>query len=126
VPSTGRSFENPLENGVRLIYSLPSVNRTDATAKTRRAVAEVLKRQGYVSAVDVLLHIGMLDKADYENWRMGRVPYLEKVVHGSLGKVTAVPLHHLAQDSMGSRHALLLEGRYRPPEALPNRDERTA
>jgi hypothetical protein len=53
-------------------------------------VAEVLKRQGYVSAVDVLLHIGMLDKADYENWRMGRVPYLEKVVHGSLGKVSTV------------------------------------
>jgi hypothetical protein len=43
-----------------------------------------------VSAVDVLLHIGMLDKADYENWRMGRVPYLEKVVHGSLGKVSTV------------------------------------
>lgn len=66
------------------------MNRTDATAKTRRAISEVLTRQGYVSAVDVLLHVGMLDKADYENWRMGRVPYLEKVIRGSLGKVSTV------------------------------------
>ena len=32
----------------------------------------------------------MLDKADYESWRRGRVPYLEKVVRGNLGKVSAV------------------------------------
>ncbi len=69
---------------------LRPLNRTDATAKTRRAVSEVLTRQGYVSAIDVLLHVGMLDKADCENWRMGRVPYLEKVVRGSLGKVSTV------------------------------------
>lgn len=66
------------------------MNRADSIAKTRRAVFEILTRQGYVSAVDVLLHIGMLDKADYESWRRGRVPYLEKVVRGSLAKVSAV------------------------------------
>ena len=53
-------------------------------------MSEILTRQGYVSAIDVLLHIGMLDKADYESWRRGRVPYLEKVVRGNLGKVSAV------------------------------------
>ncbi len=43
-----------------------------------------------MSAVDVLLHTGMLERTDYDNWRKGRVPYLEKVVHGSLGKVSTV------------------------------------
>lgn len=66
------------------------MNRADTIAKTRRAVSEILTRQGYVSAIDVLLHIGMLDKADYESWRRGRVPYLEKVVRGNLAKVSAV------------------------------------
>ena len=35
--------------------------------------------RGYAAPVDVLMDIGVLSKQDYENWRFGKVPYLERV-----------------------------------------------
>jgi len=32
--------------------------------------------------------MGNLNKKDYENWRFGQVPYLEKVMEGSLSKIS--------------------------------------
>lgn len=67
-----------------------AMNRNELTAKVRRAVSDVLRRQGYVAAVDVLMELGYLDKARYEDWRRGRVPSLERVIHAGLGKVNVV------------------------------------
>jgi hypothetical protein len=43
-------------------------------------MSDLLTRQGFVSTVDVLIDMGRLARKDYEDWRMGRVPFLERVV----------------------------------------------
>jgi Fe-S-cluster containining protein len=58
--------------------------------RTRRAVAQVLKRQAYVSAVDVFQELGVLKKPHLEDWRFGRVPCLERKLVSSLGKLSRV------------------------------------
>lgn len=52
-----------------------------------RAVHEVLERNGYVAPVDVLLQMQRITKQQYEDWRFGRIPYLERVTLGGLGKM---------------------------------------
>ena len=58
------------------------------------------QERGYAATVDVLMDIGYLKKTDYESWRNGKVPYLEKVCSANLGKLSTV-LHQMrvyAQD----------------------------
>lgn len=43
-------------------------------------------RQRYVTPIDVLVGLGWLRPAHVEDWRRGRVPYLERVTVASLGK----------------------------------------
>lgn len=50
----------------------------------------LIKEKGVASTADVLIKIGVLTKENYENWRFGRVPYLEKVCQINLGKLSAV------------------------------------
>jgi hypothetical protein len=52
-----------------------------------RAVAEALATAGFVAPVDVLLRLGRLTKRDYEDWRFGRIPYLERACVGNLAKL---------------------------------------
>ena len=54
--------------------------------KIVRAVAAIMRRQDVVAPVDVMLEMGRIKKEDFENWRLGRVAYLEMVFVGSLGK----------------------------------------
>lgn len=55
------------------------MNNTELTGKVHSAVYHQCQRRGYAAPVDVLMDISVLSKADYENWRRGKVPYLEKV-----------------------------------------------
>ena len=52
-----------------------------------RAVEGLLARGKAVAPVDVLVKMGMLESARLEDWRFGRVPYLEKVIHGNLTRL---------------------------------------
>ena len=49
-----------------------------------RAVEPLLARGKVVAPVDVLVGMGLLDPAKLEDWRLGRVPYLEKVIDCNL------------------------------------------
>ena len=64
--------------------------KSDGLARVRRAFAAILNRQGYVSVVDVLVEMQSLTPAHLEDWRFGRVPYLERVVQGNLSKLSAI------------------------------------
>jgi uncharacterized protein len=64
------------------------MNSTEVVQRTRHAATQVLKRQGYVSAVDVFVELGTLKKQDLEDWRRGRVPYLEERLQGGLGNLS--------------------------------------
>jgi len=54
------------------------------------AVAAILARSDVVAPVDVLLEMGYLKKRDLEDWRHGRVAFLEKVLAGNLSKASRV------------------------------------
>lgn len=58
--------------------------------KVRGAMHRQRKDRGYASAVDVLMDIGVLSKAKYEDWRFGRVDYLERACALNLRKLSLV------------------------------------
>ena len=48
------------------------------------AVGTLLARGKVVAPVDVIVRMGLLEPAELEDWRFGRVPYLEKVMNCNL------------------------------------------
>jgi len=59
-------------------------------ARVRAAIAVVLRQKGYVSVVDVLVEMKRLTPAHVDDWRLGRIPYLERVVQGNLSKLSLI------------------------------------
>ena len=53
-----------------------------------RAVARILARDKVVAPVDVLIEMDLLTSKALEDWRRGRVPYLEKVISGNLPRLS--------------------------------------
>lgn len=62
--------------------------------KVHAAVYRQCRNRGYATPVDVLMDIGVLSKQNYENWRFGRVPYLEAVCSVNLRKLSFI-LHQM-------------------------------
>jgi hypothetical protein len=63
------------------------MNDNQLKDKTNQAVNKLLANKGYVAVVDVLMELGVLTQKDYEDWRRGRVKYLERVVRINLRKI---------------------------------------
>jgi hypothetical protein len=55
-----------------------------------RAVTAILESGDVVTAVDVFVGMGLLDPKNVEAWRMGRIPYLEGVIHCNLEKASRI------------------------------------
>lgn len=55
------------------------MNNQELTAKVNSSMYCQCRSRGYATAVDVLMDIGVLQKDKYEDWRFGRIPYLERV-----------------------------------------------
>ena len=66
------------------------MNKQELTKKVTAAMNKILREKGIVSPVEVLIEIGALTKPNYENWRLGRIPYLEKVCAMNLHKLSTV------------------------------------
>jgi hypothetical protein len=54
--------------------------------KIVKAVNNELKSQNFVAPTRVFISIGLLEAQDIDNWRKGRIPYLEKVIKCNLAK----------------------------------------
>lgn len=48
----------------------------------------VLQRQHYVSPIDVFLGVGWLQPNQVQDWKKGKIAYLEAVIQGSLEKIS--------------------------------------
>jgi hypothetical protein len=59
-------------------------------AKIVKAVAEILDTSFIVTPVDVLIHMTLLTAKDLEDWRLGRIPYLERVIQCNLAKASRI------------------------------------
>ena len=58
--------------------------------KVHSAMYHQCQNRGYAAPVDVLMDIGVLPKQKYEDWRFGRVPYLECVCTVNLRKLSFI------------------------------------
>ena len=70
------------------------MNDKELIEKVHSSMYQQLKRKGYATAVDVLMDLGVLSKANYELWRNGKVSYLERVCSINLKKLSTI-LHEM-------------------------------
>jgi hypothetical protein len=63
-------------------------NQQKLWQKIAAAGSAAVAKNGYVTAIDALLATGWLQAEKVEEWRRGRVPYLEQVVIASLPKIS--------------------------------------
>ena len=66
------------------------MNRMEIRSRVRAIMSAKVDEYGMVSPVEVLIDLGYLSKDDYENWRFGRVQYLEKVCKVNLSKLSTI------------------------------------
>jgi hypothetical protein len=68
--------------------SVDSFRRDPMYPQIERAVAAILASSKGVAPVDVIVRLGWLSTANLENWRFGRVPYLERVIRCNLTRLS--------------------------------------
>lgn len=67
-----------------------SLNRKELATRISIATSRLLKEEGYISFADLFQNLGYLSKEDYESWRKGQVPYLEKVIRVNLMRINYI------------------------------------
>jgi hypothetical protein len=79
-------------------------NQAKLRGKIAAASSTAIAENGCVTAIDALLATGWLRPEKVEEWRRGRVPYLEQAVVASLGKIsTAMRVFRSVVESQGLR-----------------------
>ena len=63
-------------------------NRGDIDRRVIRAAEAALAKRKFVTAIDVLVGVGWLEPRRVDEWRQGRVDYLERVTVANLGKIS--------------------------------------
>ena len=66
------------------------MNNQELIAKVNSSMYRQCRDRGFAAPVDVLMDIGVLQKDKYDDWRFGRIPYLERVCMVNLGKLYTV------------------------------------
>ena len=66
------------------------MNQSELIKKVGSSMYQQVNNIGYATAVQTLMDMQILSKEDYERWRKGQVPYLEKVCHINLKKLASV------------------------------------
>ena len=66
------------------------MNDHELVAKVNSSMYCQCRDRGFATPVDVLMDIGVLQKDKYEDWRFGRISYLERVCTINLHKLSTV------------------------------------
>ena len=66
------------------------MNNLDLKERIKEIGKEIIEKKGYFSSIDILLRLNYLSKKNYENWRIGKVEYLEKVCCVNLRKLSTI------------------------------------
>jgi hypothetical protein len=56
--------------------------------RIEKVVAGILATGKVVTPIDVLIGMELLTRAEVEDWRRGRIPYLERVIRGNLTRLS--------------------------------------
>ena len=66
------------------------MNNSDWRNKIKLVGKDIIEEKGYLSSIELLLKLEYLSQKDYENWRFGKVEYLEKVCSVNLKKLSTI------------------------------------
>jgi len=66
------------------------VNRVELKKRVGNVGTLLVREKGYIAPVDVFMRMGLLSVKDYEAWRSGSVPYMEKVCGANLGQLSFI------------------------------------
>lgn len=69
------------------------MNRQELKKKVKQTVHYLVGIKGYASPMDLLLKMEKITPKLVEEWRLGRVPYLERVIHGNLSQLNFILSH---------------------------------
>lgn len=67
-----------------------NINDKEITGAVHNAMYQQWKQHGYATPVDTLIYIGVLSKKSYEEWRFGKIPYLESTCTINLRKLSVI------------------------------------
>ena len=70
------------------------MNNAELIKRVNASMYQQIWRRGYATPVDVLMDTGILSKQKYEDWRFGKVDYLERVCTANFMKLSLV-LHQM-------------------------------
>ena len=71
-------------------YCTKYIKMKNMSEKVHSSINRQCHEKGFAAPVDVLIEIGVLDRKKYEDWRRGRVPYLEAVCVSNLHKLSEI------------------------------------
>ncbi len=66
------------------------MKESELIGKVHSAVYHQCRHRGYAAPVDVLVDIGVLPRQKYEDWRFGKIQYLEAVCTCNLKKLSFI------------------------------------
>jgi hypothetical protein len=66
------------------------LNRQELRKKVRNTVHLLIHEKGHASPLDLFLKMEKISPKLVEEWRFGRVPYLERVLNGNLGQISFI------------------------------------
>ena len=70
------------------------MNDKEIIGKVHSSMYHQCQKRGYATPVDVLMEIGVLPRQKYEDWRYGRISYLESACTVNLRKLSRI-MHEL-------------------------------
>ena len=70
------------------------VNQKELAGLVHDSMYQQWEKRGYAAPVDTLMDCNVLSQKDYEDWRFGKIPYLEKCCTANLGKLSFI-LHEM-------------------------------
>ena len=53
-------------------------------ARIVKATEDLLRENGFVAPIELFIRMDLLSPASVENWRRGRIPYLERAIHSAI------------------------------------------
>ena len=59
-------------------------------ARIVKATADLLREKGFVAPIELFIRMDLLSPASVEDWRRGRIPYLERAIECNLSKAARI------------------------------------
>lgn len=66
------------------------MNRTESKNKIEKISNRLIADKGFICSIDILCELEILSKGQINDWRFGKISYLEKVCSKNLGALTFI------------------------------------